>query len=770
MTKSRSRPASLPNPLSTLIGREEEIEAIQGMVADGVRLITLTGPGGVGKTRLAIAVASELSLDFDGEIAFASLAPISDARLVLPTIARVLNVSESTSDVVLDDLTQHLQGRRTALFLDNVEHVLDAARDIAALLQACPDLIVLATGREPMRLQGEYEFVVPPLRLPSTVSGDSPAVELFVTRARQVAGGFDLEDQNRDTIVEICRRLDGMPLALELAAARLKGLSPADMLARLDEPLSVLTGGARDAPDRQQTMRSTIQWSYDLLSAREQRLLRQMSIFASGGTLEAVEAVSASDTALDDLLSLVEKSLVRQINDPDLRTRYDLLEPVRQFAAEKLAEDDEDAAETTQRHAQYFRDSVRNLRKRIDDPDGPEVLEAVEADHDNVRAALEWLRKTDQIECGLRFVGDLGMFWFQRGFIAEGLSHTNEFLDTPSAAAPTRGRFGALWTLIWLRSGQQTAGASVHIAEELPKIAASLGDSELRGHALFTRGFCYRFAGQTELAEADWTEAVPLFREHGDDAMAARVLHQLAGLALHQGDSASARQYAEESLMIAQQGGHKLVIALVMEPLTRLAQRSEDDHEVVQLRLESLRRYRELGVVWAIARSLSMAARIAQDRGRKEDAVTLLSTAANLPVRLGRTPFAITAVEALGEESPDAQLQDLRAALSEARFDSASQRANSMTVDDAIDLAIEIIEGEEVRRDEVPGGLTPRELEVLKLVAAGRSNREVAAELYVGVRTVERHVANIYNKIGVHNRTEAARFAFAHGLVETEIT
>ena len=764
MTKSRSRPASLPNPLSTLIGREEEIEAIQGMVADGVRLITLTGPGGVGKTRLAIAVASELSLDFDGEIAFASLAPISDARLVLPTIARVLNVSESTSDVVLDDLTQHLQGRRTALFLDNVEHVLDAARDIAALLQACPDLIVLATGREPMRLQGEHEFLVQPLKLPAAALDDSPALELFVTRAQQTVGNFDLEGQNRATLVDICRRLDGLPLALELAAARLRALSPDELLVRLDEPLSVLTGGPRDAPSRQQTMRATIQWSFDLLDSSEQRLFCQLSVFAGGGTLEAIEAVAATDSTLEDLISLVEKGLVRREESPSGEARCSMLEPVRQFALERLTSDGE-LEVVRQRHAEYYASNLGGLRQRIDGPNAHVEMARTDRELDNIRAALDWLREFGPVDTGLQIIGDLHVYWFQRGHVREGIDQARSLLEASETEMPTQSRGWTFQALAWFLRFQGLEREAIAPAHESFEIGRAVGDLELEARGLFTLGTCHRVLGKFDCALRWWDLALPAFYKLGDDPMIVRVHCQTGTLLAKRGDLDSARTTVELGLAVAREGELGLALALALNVLGHIELAAGELTKALEYLRESLPIYRDLGSIWAICEVLRAFAEIARQRDELDYSVALHTVSRSLPNLSGSD--AGSNIHTFGTNDA---LDSLRTRMSATRYESAIARGQQMSIDEAVRIALSVGDGHPDEAEGPPGGLTPREVEVLKLVAAGRSNREVAAELYVGVRTVERHIANIYNKITVHNRTEAARFAFAHGLVEAEIT
>ncbi len=762
MRTSPPRTRGLPRPLSSFIGREAEIRAVCELLLSGARLVTLTGPGGVGKTRLAVAVAESLATGFDGQIVFVSLAPLSDARLVEPTIARALGVDESTGKPPWDRLIERLRGRKTAIVLDNVEHVVQAAPDIATLLHACPDLLVLATGRQPLRLQGEYDVAVQPLRLPEAAAADGPAVQLFVSRAQQVDRRFQLTDANRKAVVAICRRLDGLPLAIELATARLKVLAIDELLRRLDDPLALLTGGPRDAPDRQQTMRATIEWSYDVLSSAEQTLFCQMSVFAGGATLAGIEAVADGDAVIDDLHSLVEQGLVLRVAGSGKTARYNMLEPIRQFAHERLQRDDGELSCVRRRHAHYYRTSVRDLRKRIDGPDGPDELRRVDREIDNVRVALTWLHEQEEIDAGLQMVGDLGMYWFQIGNAQEGMQAAMTFLNHPSARDPSRFRAAALWTAVWLELPLGGHESARRFADELLDIGNRLDDSEARAHALFTAGVCFRPTDPARAVEL-WTTALDTFRTCGDYAMVVRGLGQLGMQHVQWGRLDQARVLLEEGYDLA--GDHGLARGLVINGLARVSRSAGDDARAVELLRESLLEYMALRSPWAGASILQELAQIARRRGSLEDAVWLLSLAEHMFNRSGVGPFDL----GVGHLA-DAGVEDLRQLLSAERFDAAWSEGKAATVADAHRRTEALLERPDSPGMTLPDDLTPREAEVLALIAVGRSNRQMADDLYLSVRTIERHVANIYRKIDVHNRTEATRYAIRHRLVDTPTT
>src|SRR5215207_9722944 len=393
---------ALPVPLTSFLARDQEIADVSALLRrDDVRLLTLTGPGGVGKTRLALTVAARLTGDFTDGAGFVSLAPVAHPDLVAPAVAQVLGVREAGNEPLVARLQAFLRERRLLLVLDNYEHVVDAAPLVTDLLGAAPDIRILVTSRTRLRLSGEHEHVVPPLALANTrgqvsyeAVADAPAVQLFIARAQAVQEAFSLTAENAAAVAAICRRLDGLPLAIELAAARVKVLSPPALLARLERRLVVLTGGGRDLPARQRTMRDAIAWSYALLAAPEQRLFRRLAVFAGGWTLEAAEAVSGGDdrvSILEGLQALARASLVQPVAQPDGEWRFYMLETLREFGLEQLRQEDDQGLATEQAHADYYRSLAEQAYVELVGAQQRTWLTRLDAEDANIRAALDWI-------------------------------------------------------------------------------------------------------------------------------------------------------------------------------------------------------------------------------------------------------------------------------------------------------------------------------------------------------------------------------------------
>ena len=446
--KEQESLTNLPVPLTRFIGREREIEAVADRLCrDDVRLLTLTGPGGVGKTRLALRVAEEVAVRFAAGTTFVSLAPVPRPDLVLPAIARSLAVRESSDRPLTPSLFAALRDRHLLLVLDNLEHLLGAANDLADLLAACPRLTILATSRAPLRLSGEQCFPTLPLALPS--AGEPPVLEglrdydaiaLFVERARQVRPSFALDVGNAAAVLGICRQLDGLPLALELAAAWLRALSPAALLTRMERRLALLTGGASDQPARLRTMRDAIAWSHDLLSDAEQTLFRRLSVFVGDFTLESAERVWADDaesTPADDgsgflhlLAGLIDKSLLHQTDADVAEPRYAMLETVREFGLEQLAQHGE-LARVQAAHSAHYLALSEAAAESAGGTGGGEWLHRLAAEESNVRAALDWLEHTGQTDATLRMASALWHYWYRHGDLAEGRNRVERALAAP---------------------------------------------------------------------------------------------------------------------------------------------------------------------------------------------------------------------------------------------------------------------------------------------------------------------------------------------------
>src|SRR6266436_5600768 len=624
-----TRPTNLPVLRTGFVGREKEVAAAKELLLrQDVRLVTVTGPGGIGKTRLAVEVAGGLIEMFPGGIHFVPLSPLSDPGLIASVIVQTLGIREAGGQSPLEILKKNLQDslRAPMLFLlDNFEHLIQAAPTVAELLAAAPNLKILVTSRAALHVYGEHEFPVPPLALPDSRSVPSldvlsqyPAVALFVQRAVAAKPDFELNRENASAVTEICARLDGLPLAIELAAARVKVLSPSSLLTRLASRLQLLTGGARDLPQRQQTLRAAMDWSYDLLNAAERKLFRRLSVFVGGCTLEGVEAVCDTKGDLDlDLLdgmaSMVDKSLAQQIERANGESRFTMLETIREYALEKLEASGEKAS-TKRSHAAYCLVLAEEEGPEQSGVETAEWLEHFALEHDNFRAGLDWLTETGDAEWGLRLGNALFRFWEIREYLAEGRERLGRLLQLVGAAAPTKARARALFAAGVLAGEQGDYASADALISESVDIARQLGDKTGVAVSLNAKAVHSRDRGDVAIAHALFEESLVLWRELGDQKAVARSLSNLANVVKLQGDFDRARSLYGECLSIFRGLGDRTGVAWSLNYQGDVARDQGDSVAARTLYEQGLAIFRELGDRWGIAGTLADLGSLARDQ------------------------------------------------------------------------------------------------------------------------------------------------------------
>ena len=658
--------SNLPIPSTSLLGRKRELAEIKTFLQEA-RLLTLTGTGGVGKTRLAIEATRDATRLFPDGAVFVTLASLSDFTFVLPTVAQSLGLREAGGEI----LRGYLRDKQLLLVLDNFEHVLEAAPEVAALIETCPKLSVLVTSRAPLRVRGEQEYPVQPLALPtSTISPTveevvgSPSGRLFAERAREASPAFELTLHNAAAVAAICWRLAGLPLALELAAARVKFLDPATLLSRLDQALSAV--GARDLPQRQRTMWATLDWSHELLSEEERVLFRRLSVFIGGFSLEAAEAVGASGrifakNVLEILGQLVEQSLV--VAQPDQKgsgVRYGMLEPVRQYALEKLQESRE-AEETKRRHFAYFLGLAEEAEQiyglltgtKLTGAEGEAWMDRLEREHDNLRTALGWAKERGEVEAGLRLVGALSWFWWTRGYFVEGHNWAEHFLEKPvrgDLRAMDGARAKALLGAGMLSYGRGDLLRSLGLLEEGLATYRRLGDQAGTAAILAELGKVVRAQGDDDRAQELSKEGLHLSRLLGDNRSAAISLLTQGHLARHRGDLARAAELFGEALALWKKLEDRRGVAYSLCNLGVAALERGEAGYALELHEESLRLYEALQDKPGRAYALINLGDVARSLGEEGRAVSLYEEALALHKELGIERGVLRALERLGSQ------------------------------------------------------------------------------------------------------------------------
>ena len=804
----------LPRFLAPFVGREREITTLQSSLrCPDVRLLTLTGPGGVGKTRLAVRVAEEVADAFPRRLAFVSLASLHDPDLVHPQIAAALGVRQGMERPLVDRLVAILADGPFLLVLDNLEQVPAAAPHIAQLLVACPRLTVLATSRAPLHVSGERTFVVPPLALPAASTrpagsrslkelARADAVRLFVERAQAARADFALTDANAEAVVAICRKLDGLPLAIELAAARLGALPPASRLARLQRQLPLLVGGPLDAPPRLQTMRDAIGWSYDLLGEEEQRLFRHLSIFAGGFSLEAAEWVTGSQgvevtgdttpqhpdtltprhlspithhpatpSVLDGIASLVDKSLLRHETASESEPRYAMLEVIREFGLERLAASGEIAA-AYERLLSWYLSQAQPPGWRWGVPmnhTDSAWFAGWERELTTVRSVLAWAETQGDVERGLQLASALFLFWWARDHLPEGRRWLERGLAAGTAASPGT-RALALNVLSAIAHRQDDNTRAARHAQEALSLFTEIDDEEGAGHAAYLLGIALYRLGDLDAAEVCYEQAITLLRPTGQDAtlenvIAAEAMLGIAQIARDRGDLARAASLYEETLQWQTLAGVTWGAALSRYGYGTVTQSQGDVPRALTLYRESMHYWRQIGDDGSVAVCLEGIASALCAAGASAQAARLLGVAQALREAID-LPVPCNALASYG-----GLVRSVRDCLGETAFNEAWLAGYRLFADEAIAEASRSIAAlVHPDRQALAAGarprpsLTRREHEVLKLVATGHADREIAAALFISRRTASEHVGRILQKLGARSRTDAAALAIRLGL------
>jgi len=657
---------TLPVYPSPLIGRKNELARILHLMRQQeVRLLTLTGIGGVGKTRLGVLAAAELSGEYADGVFFVSLAPIRDSALVLPTIAQALGVRDETKQSLLERLKEEVRQKQILLFLDNFEQVIAAAPYVADMLIACPKLRVLITSRETLHLQIEHELRVPPLPQPDVALGadlatlsQNEAVELFVKRAQEVRPDFRLTAANAQAIAEICARLDGLPLAIELAAARSTLLSPQALLARLGNRLNVLTSGTQDIPERQQTLRNTLEWSYRLLSTQQQQFFRMLSVFVGGATLEAIEAISATlqmseGGALDATASLLDKSLLQAVGQEE-ETRFFMLETIREYGVQALS-NGEEAEKVRQTHAEYYLSLAEQAYHELDGVQESEWLKRLEREQDNVRAALSWLlepRRTTKgaryAEMALRLSTVLWPFWGLRGNYSEARSFLEQAIAVSEGAGASI-RAKALYYAARIAHTQGNNERAELLGKESLSLYQELHDATGSALALHHLADIAWTRGDLETARVQGEEALEIFRTMNDSADVAFMQLHLGTLAIDQGDYTKGSRLLEENLKICRELHDKSGSAEALMNVARAHLLVGDLTQVRPLLEESYAFYHETGDKESIAYCFCQFGLLALSQDDLSEARSKMEAAVDLFKEMGQQHGTATSLSFLAK-------------------------------------------------------------------------------------------------------------------------